>query len=296
MPKAVYIKINDSGGDIGPYDLTLIDGSNNETPWSGNPVTKIQLLNGYQLIVNDSIVKVQVKSKTCTSFVLLTIPTTQCPCRKFNFTNGSYSFFECGRTVATNLNVSASTPLTYCIDGSRPVTKLGGIGNFVDTLECCSPNTPPVITPTTTSTTTTTSSTTTSTTSTSTTSTTSTTTTTTICEPTLSWGIFGEPGFKLKITRVNDGAVLIDQSSTNAPHLGVIPNLYPSTTYIIETIWTSGSKPVIMRICDITNSSEFSIDSGVGAPGLTFSRTVTVDNCKSYGVKTNVALPTPSCP
>lgn len=179
MPKAVYIKINDSGGDIGPYDLTLIDGSNNETPWSGNPVPKTSLIAGYQMIVPDAIVKVKVQSKTCTSFVLLTIPTTLCPCRKFDFTNGSYTFFECGRTVPTNLNVGASTGLRYCVDSSRPITKTGGVGTFTDSLECCSAGTPPSLTPTTTSTTSTTTTTTLNPLVSTTTSTTSTTTTTT---------------------------------------------------------------------------------------------------------------------
>jgi len=57
MSKPILITINNSGNDPGPYDLTLIDGSGNETPWSGNPVTKAQLIAGYQMIVPDAIVK-----------------------------------------------------------------------------------------------------------------------------------------------------------------------------------------------------------------------------------------------
>jgi len=174
MSKTILITLNNSGNDPGPYDLTLIDGSNNETPWPSNPVTKAQLIAGYQMLVPDLIVKVKVKSKTCTTFVQLTIPTTLCPCRKFNFVNGNYSFYECGQTQPTNLTVG-SISLTYCVDTNKPINKNSGSGNFVDTTQCCAEGTPPTPTPTTTTTTSTT------TTSSTTTSTTTTTTTTKPC-------------------------------------------------------------------------------------------------------------------
>jgi hypothetical protein len=177
MSKPILITINNSGNDPGPYDLTLIDGSGNETPWSGNPVTKAQLIAGYQMIVPDAIVKVKVKSKTCTTYVQLTIPTTLCPCRSFDFVNGHYIFYECGRTTPTNLIITTPS-LRYCVDTNQPVVKVSGAGNFTETSICCT-YAPPQPTPTTTTTTstTTTSSTTTSST------TTSTTTTTTTANP-----------------------------------------------------------------------------------------------------------------
>ena len=187
MSKTIFITLNNSGDDPGPYTLTLIDGLGNETPWSSNPVTKAQLTAGYQMIVPDIIVKVKVQSKTCTTYVELIIPTTQCPCRIVNFVNGVYRFYECGSTLQTELNVGPSI-LSYCIDTTRSITKVSGTGDYTDTGICCTPSPNPVPTPTTTTTSTTsttttststTSSTTTTSTSTSSTTTTSTTTTTT---------------------------------------------------------------------------------------------------------------------
>jgi len=155
MSKTILITINNSGNDPGPYDLTLIDGLGNETIWSGNPVTKAQLTSGYIMTVPDNIVKVKVQSKGCTIYSELTIPTTQCPCQKFNFTNGTYSFYQCGDTQPTNLTLG-SLSLTYCVDIAKPVTKIAGAGNYTNTQECCSAGFTPIITPTTTSTTTTT--------------------------------------------------------------------------------------------------------------------------------------------
>lgn len=183
MSKTIFITLNNSGNDPGPYTLTLIDGVGNQTAWSSNPVTKAQLTAGYQMIVPDLIVKVKVQSKTCTSYVELIIPTTQCPCRIINYTQGVYRFYQCGSALSTDLNVGSGT-VSYCTDMMRPIIKLSGTGNYVDTSVCCVPGPNPVPTPTTTSTTTTTStstttSSTTTSTSTSTTSTTTTTTTTT---------------------------------------------------------------------------------------------------------------------
>jgi hypothetical protein len=180
MSKTIFITLNNSGGDPGPYTLTLIDGVGNETLWPSNPITKAQLTAGYQMIVPDLIVKVKVQSETCTTYVELIIPTTQCPCRIVNFVNGVYRFYECGSTLQTELNVGPSI-LSYCVDTTRSITKVSGTGGYTDTGICCAPSPNPVPTPTTTtsSTTSTTSTTSTSTTSSTTTSTSTSSTTTT---------------------------------------------------------------------------------------------------------------------
>lgn len=145
MSKTILITLNNSGNDPGPYDLTLIDGGGNETAWSSNPISKPFLTSGYQMIVPDIIVKVKVQSKTCTTFIELTIPTTLCPCRSFDFVDGNYVFQECGQTSATNLIVGSSS-LRYCVNTQEPVIKLSGSGDFTDTGICCVPG-PPVPTP-----------------------------------------------------------------------------------------------------------------------------------------------------
>lgn len=184
MSKTILITLNNSGNDPGPYDLTLIDGSGNETPWSSNPVTKAQLIAGYQMTVPDLIVKVKVKSKTCTTFIQLTIPTTQCPCRIVSFSGNRggdsiFNFYQCGQTTSTDLTVG-DTIISYCVDMNKPIIQSSIVGSYSDTGICCPPNVNPVPTPTTTtSTTSTTSTTTTTTILTTTTSTTSSTTSTT---------------------------------------------------------------------------------------------------------------------
>ena len=133
MSKTILITLNNSGGDPGPYDLTLIDGSNNETPWPSNPVTKAQLIAGYQMVVPDLIVKVKVQSKTCTTYIELTIPTTLCPCKKFDFTQGTYSFTECGNTQPTNLTVDIGASIRYCVNTNELINQFYGPGTFTDT-------------------------------------------------------------------------------------------------------------------------------------------------------------------
>ena len=185
MSKTIFITLNNSGGDPGPYNLTLIDGVGNETAWPSNPVTKAVLIAGYQMVVPDLIVKVKVQSKTCTTYIELIIPTTQCPCRVVNFNGtqqgtGNFTFTGCNAVDITDINVG-NIVLPFCVDTTKPITKVSGYGNYFDTGVCCSGG--PIPLPTTTTSTTsstTTSSSTTSTTSSSTTSTTSTTTTTTI--------------------------------------------------------------------------------------------------------------------
>jgi hypothetical protein len=300
MSKTILITLNNSGNDPGPYDLTLIDGSNNETPWPSNPVTKAQLTAGYQMVVPDLIVKVKVQSKTCTTYIELTIPTTQCPCKKFLFTAGTYVFTECGNSQPTTLIVDAPDNILYCIDTNEPITQINGPGTFTNTNECCTSSTPPaVITTTTTSTTTT--STTTSTTST-TTSTTSTTTTTTLApciKGKLQWNINAIVGARIKITRVSDGAILINQNSASGtPYGGLITNASNGCeTYLIEGSWVSGSgNSIKMRICDVANTSEYSFDSGSG-PGTSFTHEVTIccgGNFSVY-VTAGTAIP-PPCP
>ena len=178
MSKTILITLNNSGGDPGPYTLTLIDGAGNQTPWPSNPVTKAQLVAGYQMIVSDLIVKVKVQSRTCTTYVELTIPTTQCPCRIIDYTQGVYTFYECGSGLSTVLNVSSGT-VSYCTNMMEPIVKLSGAGNYVDTSVCCVPGPTTTTTSSTTTTSTSTTSTSTSSTTTSTTTSTSTTTTTT---------------------------------------------------------------------------------------------------------------------
>jgi hypothetical protein len=186
MSKTILVTLNNSGNDPGPYNLTLIDGAGNQTVWPSNPVTKAQLIAGYQMIVPNLIVKVKVQSKTCTTYVELTIPTTQCPCRVINFTQGSYRFFTCGSPIATDLTVTGGV-ISYCINTLKTITKISGTGNYTDTNQCCTPGVNPVPTPTTTTSTTTSTTTagpTTTTTSSTTTSTTSSTTSTsTTIEP-----------------------------------------------------------------------------------------------------------------
>jgi hypothetical protein len=157
MSKTILITLNNSGNDPGPYTLTLIDGLGNETVWPNNPVTKAQLIAGYQMVVPDLIVKVKVQSQTCTTYIELTIPTTQCPCRIFDFTQGSYTFYECGKDSSTNLNIGSNT-LSYCIDSLKGIEKVSGDSNYTDTGICCDANTVNPVNPfksTTTSTTTT---------------------------------------------------------------------------------------------------------------------------------------------
>jgi hypothetical protein len=142
MPKTVFITLNNSGTDLGPYDLTLVDGSNNETPWSSNPVTKAQLTAGYQMVVPDIIVKVKVKSKTCTTYVLLTIPTTLCPCRTVKFKgtpagSSSFIFYECGNIESTTLNLG-NMELNYCVDTNKLIIQNTELGEYEDTGVCCS--------------------------------------------------------------------------------------------------------------------------------------------------------------
>lgn len=211
MSKTILITINNSGNDPGPYDLTLIDGLGNETPWSGNPVTKAQLTSGYTMTVPDNIVKVKVQSTGCTIYSELTIPTTQCPCKKFNFTNGTYSFYQCGDSQITNLTLGALS-LTYCVDISKPVTKIAGAGNYTNTEECCSAGFGPIITPTTTTTT-------------------STTTTTTVCQfcklSVLDFGAVGDGE--------NDDTQAIKDTIQAAIDLNILNVYFPAGTYIVTT-------------------------------------------------------------
>lgn len=224
MPKTILITINNSGGDIGPYDLTLIDGLNNETSWSSNPVSKAQLLAGYQMTVPDNIVKVKVQSENCTTFVELTIPTTQCPCRMYSYTNGIYRFNQCGQTSQTVLNIGLGSVI-YCTDTNQPIIKVSGAGSFADTGVCCSPGTPPTIPTTTTSTTTT---------STSTTSTTSTTTTTTASPgPTTTTTTAYPTSYRV--------GVYIKNQSTSTDHISILYSFNNGATWTLWIADTQGS-------------------------------------------------------
>lgn len=141
MSKAILITLNNSGNDLGPYDLFLVDGLGNETAWVSNPITKAVLIAGYQMIVPDNIVKVKIQSKTCTTYVLLIIPTTLCPCRTFEFTGvdsgpSQFTFYECGQIPPTTLSLGDIT-ITRCIDTMRPITKQFGLGSYTDTNICC---------------------------------------------------------------------------------------------------------------------------------------------------------------
>lgn len=297
MPKTILITLNNSGNDPGPYDLTLIDGANNQTLWPNNPVTKAQLIAGYQMVVPDLIVKVKVQSKTCTTFVQLTIPTTLCPCRNFDFVNGNYIFHECGRDLPTNLNVGAVS-VRYCVNTEEPIIKVSGSGNFADTNICCTVG-PPVPTPSTTTTSTT--STTTSTTSSTTTSTTSTTTTTTTttCNPgVVTWNMNAVAGARLRITRVSDSSLLVNQLSVSGtPKSGSVLNNASCTSYQVQASWVSGSgNSIKMRICNITAGTEFSFDSGSG-PGTSFTREITLCCNQQYSISVTAGTDTPfPCP
>ncbi len=140
MPKTIVITLNNSGNDPGPYTLSLIDSLNVTTPWSGNPVTKAQVTAGYQMTVPDNIVKVKVQSQTCTTFVELTIPTTQCPCRTFDFCGvkgplTTFTFYRCGQTTPTTITVG-DICVSQCVDTYKPITKVGD-GSYTDTSVCC---------------------------------------------------------------------------------------------------------------------------------------------------------------
>lgn len=142
MSKNILITLNNSGNDLGPYDLTLIDGVGNETLWPNNPVTKAQLTTGYQMTVPDLIVKVKVKSKTCTTFIQLTIPTTQCPCTTFDFIGSSsgfttFEFYKCNDANKTSITIGDVTR-SYCVDRIKPIT-VNGPGDYENTEVCCTP-------------------------------------------------------------------------------------------------------------------------------------------------------------
>ena len=142
MLKTIFITLNNSGSDPGPYDLTLIDGMGNETPWPSNPVTKAVLIAGYQMVVPTLIVKVKVQSKSCTTYIELTIPTTKCPCRVVNFNgtqqgSGNFTFTKCNSVDTTNITVG-NTVLSFCVDTTKPITKVSGYGSYLDTEGCCS--------------------------------------------------------------------------------------------------------------------------------------------------------------
>jgi hypothetical protein len=142
MSKTILITLNNSGSDPGPYDLTLIDGSGNETPWPSNPIGKPFLEAGYQMVVPDLITKVKVQSKTCTTYIELTIPTTQCPCRVISFTGGDgtgiFNFYKCGETIATDLTVGGIV-LNYCVNMNKPIVQSSVAGSYSDTGTCCNP-------------------------------------------------------------------------------------------------------------------------------------------------------------
>jgi hypothetical protein len=143
MSKTILITLNNSGSDPGPYDLTLIDGSGNETPWPSNPVGKNFLEAGYQMVVPDLITKVKVQSKTCTTYIQLTIPTTQCPCRRISFTgervsNGVFNFYKCGETTSTDLSIG-DLSVDYCVNMNKPIIKSSTAGDYTDTGLCCNP-------------------------------------------------------------------------------------------------------------------------------------------------------------
>jgi hypothetical protein len=142
MSKTIFITLNNSGSDLGPYDLTLINGVGGETAWSANPVTKAVLTAGYQMTVPDNIVKVKVKSKTCTTYVELIIPTTQCPCTTFNFIGDSsgfttFEFYKCNDTNKTTITIGDVTR-SYCVDRIKPIT-VNGPGDYENTEICCTP-------------------------------------------------------------------------------------------------------------------------------------------------------------
>lgn len=141
MPKTIQLTLNNSGSDPGPYNIFLIDNTGTTTQWS-TVVTKQQLISGYTLSVPDNIIKVNVKSKSannCNGSADLTIPTTKCPCRRIKFkgvsTLTAFTFYECGKTTSTTLNIS-NIEVIRCVDTYQPITKVGA-GTYQDTLECC---------------------------------------------------------------------------------------------------------------------------------------------------------------
>jgi hypothetical protein len=73
MSKTIFITLNNSGNDPGPYIITLYTALGVATIWGTSP-TKAQLTAGYQMIIPDNIVTVRVKSITCTSYTTLTVP------------------------------------------------------------------------------------------------------------------------------------------------------------------------------------------------------------------------------
>lgn len=110
MSKVIYITLNNSGSDPGPYNLFLIDGSGNSTAWPSNPITKTILTAGYQMIVPDLIVKVKVRSISgkCDDFYKdLTIPLVDITTSTTSTTSTSST-----TTSSTSTTTSTSTSTT----------------------------------------------------------------------------------------------------------------------------------------------------------------------------------------
>lgn len=81
MSKNIQINISSTGIDLGPYNLFFINSFGVITPGPTN-ISKQVLTNGYQLTVEDTIVKVRVKSVNaqCSSYYVdLTVPPTPPP-------------------------------------------------------------------------------------------------------------------------------------------------------------------------------------------------------------------------
>ena len=62
MSKTIFITLNNSGNDPGPYSIILLDAFNNIVPGGTTGITKTILQNGYQLIVPINVTKVRVQS------------------------------------------------------------------------------------------------------------------------------------------------------------------------------------------------------------------------------------------
>lgn len=62
MSKTIFITLNNSGNDLGPYNIILLDAFDNVVPGGVTNITKTILENGYQLNVPINVTKVRVQS------------------------------------------------------------------------------------------------------------------------------------------------------------------------------------------------------------------------------------------
>lgn len=116
MPQTVNITITSSGPDLGPYNIYLVDGSNNVYPGPAGIPKSLLAPPGYTFTIDTGIVKVRLQSvnETCpyTEFIVPT-PLPECTCYYLKATEGSVVFWtDCDGNIQQNIYDSFS-PI-YC--------------------------------------------------------------------------------------------------------------------------------------------------------------------------------------